>query len=373
MIARQTSLSANVVAFCRFLRAKGFTIGVEETSCALQALTYADLSGRAGVCAVLKAALCRNRSQLNAFDELFATYWKELDRAVDAKIAGQQKPAPRSGQQDQAFKALKSWLNGQKNTDEEETAYYGLQENLARRDFAAVPNDERDELMRLLRAIARRLAARLGRRREASHKHRQIDLRRTMRANLRRGGELMELAWQKPRPNRAKLVVLCDVSQSMDLYAAFLIQFMHAFQQAFRRVETFSFSTDLQRITHLLHSSDYQEALHMLGQRQQGWSGGTRIGQAFSDFYDQYGRSLLDKRTTVIILSDGLDAGDLLLLSDALSNIRARSRRLIWLNPLAGYPDYRPDAAGMQAAWPHLDLFAPAHNAESLRALGKML
>jgi uncharacterized protein len=371
VIARQTSLSANIVAFCRFLRQKGFALSAEEEADALQALEWIDYENRAVFRAALRTVLCRNRSNLEVFDALFEQYWKELAKAVDSKTARQERPAPQPGPRRDAFKALKSWLNGNPETEEEKTAYYGLAENLSRRDFSAVPDEDLDDLMRALRALSRSLAAQLSRRRQATRRHRAPDLRRTLRANLRRGGELLDIAWSKPKRNRAKLVVLCDVSQSMELYTAFLLQFLYAFQQVFSRVETFSFSTDLQRITPLLRERNFDEALQSLSARAAGWSGGTKIGRAFHDFMEEYASRMLDARTTVLILSDGLDAGDTDLLSEALAAIRARCRRVIWLNPLAGYPEYRPDAAGMQAAWPHIDVFGAGHSLEGLRALGR--
>ena len=286
MIARHTALSANIVAFCRFLRQKGFILSAEEQADALQSLVWIDYTKPAELRDALKAVLCRNRRNLEVFDALFQEYWKELEQAVDSKVARQEQPKPRSGQQQEAFKSLKTWLHGNQAKEEEHTAYYGLAENLNRRDFAAVPADEVDELMRVIRALSRRLAAHLNRRMQATRQQGRLDLRRTLRANLRRGGELLDLAWNKPRRNRAKLVVLCDVSQSMELYTAFLIQFLYAFQQIFRRVETFTFSTDLQRITPLLRERNYEEALEVLSSRPLGWSGGTNIGHAMVEQRD---------------------------------------------------------------------------------------
>lgn len=373
MINRHTSLSANIVAFCRFLRKKGFNLSAEEEADALQSLEWIDYTRPGELRDALRAVLCRNRRNLEAFDALFQQYWSELEKAVDSKTTHQEHPKPRPGRQQEAFKSLKTWLNGNQEKEEEHTAYYGLAESLSLRDFAAVPADEVDELMRIIRALSRRLAAHLNRRRQATRQHSRLDLRRTLRANLRRGGELLDLAWNKPKRNRAKLVVLCDVSQSMELYTAFLLQFLYAFQQVFSRVETFTFSTDLQRITPLLRERNYDEVLQLLSSHPLGWSGGTKIGHALDTFVRDHATRMLDSHTSVIILSDGLDMGETELLTNALAKIRVRSRRIIWLNPLAGYAEYRPETAGMQAAWPHLDVFLPGHNAESLRKLGHWL
>jgi len=158
----------------------------------------------------------------------------------------------------------------------------------------------------------------------------------------------------------------------MDLYSRFLLQFLYALQGSFARVESFVFSTELRRITESLRERPYASALRGLRDSVRDWSGGTRIGECLSTFESEWGR-LVDRRTVVIVLSDGWDTGDPAELSRALEAIRMRSRRLIWLNPLLGSPGYEPLTQGMQAALPHLSVFASAHNLESLRALERHL
>ena len=199
------------------------------------------------------------------------------------------------------------------------------------------------------------------------------DLRQTLRKNLRCGGELLDIVHRKPKRNRVKLVLLCDVSRSMELYSVFLIQFMYAFQQVYRRMETFVFSTSLKRITPVLKQKNFREALHLLGSEKSGWAGGTRIGESLDAFVKDYAKKLVDSKTIVIILSDGWDTGNIDALKKNMEYIHNKSKKLIWLNPLAGYSAYRPDVAGMKAAMPYIDAFAPVHNAESLRRLGKLL
>ncbi|GAA4395410.1 VWA domain-containing protein [Nibrella viscosa] len=373
MISRQTSLSRNIVQFCRYLRQKGFSLSVDDETTALNALQFIDYHSNEVFRQALKAVLCRSRSQLDQFDALFTDYWKELEKAVDAKEKKQPKQTLKPGVNQDSFKALKSWLTGNKNEEIEQTASYSTHENLAQQDFSAVPADDLDEIMKSIRALSRRLAAQSNRRYEKSAKEDQPDLRRTLRKNMRNGGELMHLIFRKPKRNRTKLVVLCDVSQSMDLYSAFLLQFMYSFQQVFRRIETFAFSTSLQSITSLLKQNDFSNAMKVISAQNQSWSGGTRIGESLHQFVTDYAARLLDKRTIVIILSDGWDTGDITLLRQSMEVIHAKARKVIWLNPLAGYTAYRPAVAGMQTALPYIDVFAPVHNVDSLRKLGKWL
>lgn len=373
MMWRQTALSANIVQFCRFLRTHDFTLGVEEEITALTALQWIDYADKNNFRNALKAVCCRNKQQLEMFDGLFDEYWKELARATDATIKTRQQPYAKPAAQEASFKSLKAWLSGNKNEDEEETASYSIYESLSKKNFADVPPDELEELMRNIKALSVRLAAQVNRRYEKNNRRIMPDLRRTLRKNMRSGGELFELVFRKPKPNRSRLVVICDVSRSMELYAAFLLQFMYAFQQVYKKAETFVFSTSLQHITQLLKQNDFNAAMRLLSAQNKGWNGGTRIGKSLAAFVQEYALKYLDKKTIVVIMSDGWDTGDVELLQQSMETIYNRSEKVIWLNPLAGYADYKPQVAGMKAALRYIDVFAPVHNAESLSNLARWL
>jgi uncharacterized protein with von Willebrand factor type A (vWA) domain len=199
-----------------------------------------------------------------------------------------------------------------------------------------------------------------------------VDLRRTLRRSMQSGGEPIEL-WRRDRkPRKTRIVALCDVSGSMDLYSRFLLQFLYALQGSVARVESFVFSTSLRRTTEALREHSFGHALKALSAEAHDWSGGTRIGECLATFNADFER-LLDGRTVFVILSDGWDTGDPALLSEAMETIRGRCRRLIWLNPLLGSPGYEPLTEGMLAALPHVSVFASAHNLASLRALERHL
>ncbi|MES1213908.1 MAG: VWA domain-containing protein [Bacteroidota bacterium] len=373
MTTRLTSLSENIIQFCRFLRLRGFSTGVEEEVLTLQAMQHIDYTSNKLFFLTLKAVLCRNKTQSDEFDDLFHVYWRQLDKAVNAKDKEEpvnDKPPASSQAQ---FKALKTWLHGNKNDDTEETATYSIEEGLSQKDFSSVPDDEIEELMQHIKALSKRLAAKVNRRYEFSRKTDLPDLRRTLRKNLRRGGELLDIINRKPKHNRIKLLVLCDVSKSMELYTAFLIQFLYAFQQVYTRMETFVFSTSLHRITSQLKQKNFDSMLNNLDSEKNDWNSGTRIGESLNEFVNKFGQQLLTSKTIVIILSDGWDAGNMELLEKNMEIISSKSKKIIWLNPLAGYEAYRPDVAGMRTALPYIDVFAPVHNAESLRKLGKWL
>ena len=178
---------------------------------------------------------------------------------------------------------------------------------------------------------------------------------------------------KKPQRRRLELVLLCDVSKSMELYSRFLIQFAFAFQQVFKRIETFVFSTKLTKITDILRGADFGKSLENLSETVTHWSGGTRIGESLAHFTSAYGQKHLSSRTVVIIISDGWDTGDVTVLTEAMQEIHRKAHRVIWLNPLAGNPNFEPSTAAMSAAMPFIDVFAAAHNAESLRLLYRFL
>jgi len=181
MMWRQTSLSANIVQFCRFLRTNDFVLGVEEEITALTALQLIDYSDRNNFRHALKAVCCRSKQQLETFDGLFNQYWKELATATDATLKTRQQPYAKPAAQEASFKSLKAWLNGNKNDEEEETALYSIHENLSQKNFADVPADELEELMRNIKALSVRLAAQVSRRYEKNNQRTMPDLRRTLR------------------------------------------------------------------------------------------------------------------------------------------------------------------------------------------------
>jgi uncharacterized protein with von Willebrand factor type A (vWA) domain len=278
-------------------------------------------------------------------------------------------PAPPPG----GWPSLTSWPRAEASEEgEEEVPGASETETMAQKDFSAFGADELREIERIAARIARKFAARPSRRWKAARRGPRIDLRRTLRRAPANAAELLELRYRIRRPRKTRIVALCDVSGSMDLYSRLLLQFLFALQGTVARVETFVFATELRRVTELLEDRTYHDALRELSAGVRGWSGGTRIGACLSTFLEDWS-TLLGRRTVVVILSDGWDTGDPELLSAGLEALKMRSRKLVWLNPLLGSPGYQPLATGMQAALPHLSVFAPAHNLESLRALEHIL
>ncbi|MEM6342348.1 MAG: VWA domain-containing protein [Bacteroidota bacterium] len=369
LITRKTSLSANIVQFCRFLREKGLPNGPAEEADALRAMAILPPEDPELLRDCLRAILTRSRRNQVKFDELYDEYWRNLDRAVDSKVKDgkEEKPQAKPKQKAPSIQALKSWLHGNKEEEEQTLATYSATGSLIHKDFSAFGTEELSEVMKLIQQFARMLATQYQRRYRAAKKGQKLDLRRTLRLNLRRGGEILELAFRKRRVRKMKMVVLCDVSKSMDLYSRFLMQFLYAFQNVYRRIETFVFGTRLQRITESLREREFSGALEKLSDQVNDWSGGTRIGFCLKYFVDTFGERLVDQNTIVLILSDGWDTGELAFLEEAMIYLHKKAHKVVWLNPLAGNPNFEPSVKGMATALPYIDLFASAHNLDSLR------
>ena len=246
-------------------------------------------------------------------------------------------------------------------------------EILSKKDFNELSIQESLEMRRAILFITARIATRLSRRKKLDDSANAIDLRRTMRKSLSFGGDIVEFARRRRKVKKTRIVLLCDVSGSMECYSRFLIQFMYGLQNQLWGVETFVFSTSLSRITHLIRTRNIERALERLSGHVLGWSGGTNIGRSFATFNHDFAKELVDHRTVIIVISDGWDCGDVDLLAQEMKNIKRRCLKVLWLNPLLASKNYQPLCKGMQAALPHLDYFLPAHNLQSLIALGRTL
>ncbi len=243
-------------------------------------------------------------------------------------------------------------------------------ESLAAADLRHIVDpDEIAKAHALAARLARTMRARLVRREQARRRGRRLDLRRTIHRSVSHGGTPIDLVWRRRKAKPLRLVVLLDASGSMNLYTAFFVRFLHGVVDAFREAEAFVFHTRLAHVSPSLRDRDVARAVDRLGLMAQGIGGGTRIGESLATFNRWHARRVINSRTAVMIVSDGYDTGEPERLGAEMRRLRRRCRRIIWLNPLIGWNGFRPEARGMQAALPHVDLFAPAHNLESLAAL----
>jgi len=342
----------------------------------MKALSYLPIGDENIFKSALKSIFVKSRWQHEQFDGLYTEFWEQLMKAVNSKI----KELPEKNMdatkiqnaQPPSFETLKNWLFNQTEVEIKVAAYSNL-ESLTHKNFEDMSSDEMRLITAFLRKIARQMAHQKSRLKQRAKKKIHLDLKRTFTANMRLGGELLKLHFSEPKDKKLKLVLLCDVSKSMDLYSRFFVNLIYAFQNVYDRIETFVFSTAIHRVTELLENHEFDKAFELISDRVPQWSGGTTIGQCLDSFVELYSYKLLTRKTVVFILSDGWDTGDSALLKTSMREIHKRSKKVIWLNPLAGSPNFSPEVIGLQTALPYIDVMESAHNLESLKRAMKHL
>lgn len=374
-MAPHGTLSENLVGFGCLLRAKGVGVGPGEHLDSLKALETAGVDDGDVFRNCLRLCLAKSTDAQAVFDRCFDDYWNVWERSYRLnKPVENKKRTSRRKSGEPAVVALREWLTRDDRRESDlGMVVYSPVEAESQRDFADVPEEEIEGMISLLRVVARRLALRLDRRLRPRGRRGILDLQRTLRGNLKRGGELLDLAYRRKALRPLRVVLLCDVSRSMQLYSHFLMQFMAAFQRVLPRMETFAFSTSLHRVTSALRRDTMSDVRTAVRDSAPGWNGGTRIGFCLREFLEEYGRELLSRDTAVIVVSDGWDTGEIDVLEESMRDIQKGSGRVIWLNALLGNPEYEPACRGMQVALPYIDHFGPAHNLDSLRRLAQEL
>jgi uncharacterized protein len=374
-------MRTRLAGFIRTLRDNGFRVGLTEASDAGRVLASPVARRPALLKSALRALLCATRPDWERFDGIFEAYWLgRFVRHVQRSSVVTNKPGPLQ-------RLLERGASGKPqgaadNVDRQEGAGEDEHHARGRREGASATEVlERMDLRHIIdpqeiaaaHALAERLAhrmrARLVRRQQSRRSGRMVDLRKTIHHSVSRGGTPVDLVWRRRKERPLRLVMLLDASGSMSLYTAFFVRFVHGVIDAFREAEAFVFHTRLAHVSPSLRERDPGRAVDRLALMAEGIGGGTRIGESLATFNRWHAARVINSRTAVMIMSDGYDTGDPGQLAAQMRRLRRRCRRIIWLNPLIGWSDYTPQARGMQAALPYVDLFAPAHNLESLAAL----
>jgi uncharacterized protein with von Willebrand factor type A (vWA) domain len=371
-----------LAGFARTLRDNGFKVGLAETRDALAILTHPMAARPTTLKPALRSLFCATRSDWERFDEIFDAFWRGEGMRRVQMLAGSS-TGTRSPPRRLAPAAIPQGRGGvpdveRRGDGDVDSSDHGRgrregasrSENLATVDMRHIVDPAEVAQAHLLAArLARVMRARLVRREQVRRRGRRLDLRRTIHRNVSHGGTPVELAWRRRKSKPLRLVVLLDASGSMSLYTAFFVRFLHGVVDAFHEAEAFIFHTRLAHVSPSLRDRDVTRAVDRLALMAQGIGGGTRIGESLATFNRWHARRVINSRTAVMIVSDGYDTGEPQRLAEEMRRLRRRCRRVIWLNPLIGWRDYSPDARGMQAALPYVDLFAPAHNLASLAAL----
>jgi uncharacterized protein with von Willebrand factor type A (vWA) domain len=361
----------NWLHFGRILRGLGFDAGPARMLPFLSALAVIDMSRFDDLRTVVRIHFARRREELPILDRALAAFLGVRPLQAPSSGGSVEEKAGAISATGRQLKVLDDMEMGAE-AEEQEIASYSRVELLRRKDFDSLNEAEMAEVRRLIRMM--RIPAGLTRsRRMRPGGHERLDMRRLLRRSLRFDGELLVFSWKsrsrRPRP----LVLLCDISGSMERYTRILLNFAYALKSASTRVEAFVFATRLTRITRMLRHHDVDTALSRVTASVEDWSGGTRIGEAIEAFNRRYARRVLGHGATVAIISDGWDRGDTDQMRRAVAHLQRSCHRLIWMNPLMGAPGYEPLTLGLQAALPFVDDFLPAHNLANLEALGALL
>ena len=388
------------VGFGRALRAAGLHIDLGAAVDYARALPLVDIGEREQVRAAGEAVFVRRRDDRAVYNAAFDRWWRQRgssfssefqpstlrqddDPAFEEEAPGSTPPEAGSQRGEMQPEERGTPIPTEGDADEDETPIEGVVispdaysqgEILRHREFDRMTPAELREAERLVDALVPRLERRRTRRYELHSHGRRLAPRAMFRQNLGTGGQLLKWVWRRPIREPRSLVVLCDISGSMERHSRLLLRFVQALAAASEvRTESFVFGTRLTRVTRLLRDRDRDRALARVADSVNDWAGGTRIGESFRTFNQQWARRSLRTSGVVIVVSDGWDRGDPALVATETARLRRNCHRLVWLNPLAGTPGYQPLAGGMRAALPYIDRFLSGHNLRSLEELAAVL
>jgi uncharacterized protein with von Willebrand factor type A (vWA) domain len=376
-----TPVRRQLANFVRTLRQNGFQCGLAETRDAAQILATTLASRSATLRPAFRSLLCGTRSDWERFDAIYDAFWhgrggrarSVLSPGPSHRRASLPQLGPASKADEPTVRPDRVDRGGACDRPSDRRVHRenaSANEILSATDLRHIVDPaEIAAVHALARRLAQAMRARLVRRDHIRRRGRRLDLRRTIRRNVSHGGTLLDLAWRRRKVTPLRLVVMLDASGSMNLYTTFFVRFLHAAVGAFRESEAFVFHTRLAHVSATLRDRDVGRAIDRLALMAQGIGGGTRIGECLATFNRWHAKRLIHSRTAVMIISDGYDTGEPDRVAGEMKRLRRRCRRIVWLNPLIGWRDYRPLARGMQAALPFIDLFAPAHNLDSLALL----
>ena len=372
-----TPILHNLVLFGGVLRGLGLDVGAANMLDLVRAIEFAPMGRKQDFKQAARCILVHRKRDLPLFDEAFDIFWRKPatgQTTMDLRSMGEQIRfrKPQVGPPPLGLEGEPDPRQADDGTDVDRvdlTRTFSVREVLREKDFAQFTarevQDARDMMSQLSWELGRRRTRRLI---PGSGAH--LDLRATLRRNLKSGGEIMELSHRRPKDKLRPLVLICDISGSMERYTKMLLHFIHSISGDLDRVEAFLFATRLTRITRHLNHRGVDQAVTEVSKAVPDWAGGTRIGEAIKTFNYRWLRRVIRGGAVVLVISDGWDRGETDLLGQEMSRLQRSCHRLIWLNPLLGSESYEPLTRGMQAALPYIDDFLPVHNLNSLEALG---
>ncbi|MFN3132756.1 vWA domain-containing protein [Roseibium sp.] len=379
MTAVRSRITDNIIYFARTLRKAGVPVGPASVVDAVQAVEVSGISNRDDLYWTLHAVFVRKREHRILFDEAFRVYWQsrgliEKMLAILSPVApprgAPEKPKAGQTRVAQAFQANKERVAEETRPEIEVDAKFTVsgKELLQSKDFAQMTAEEINDAKKALASMALTMDKIRLRRLVPAHSG-KVDPRRTLRASMRAGGDIIDLKFRQPAEKRPPLVAICDISGSMSQYSRLLLHFLHAVTAERRDVHTFLFGTRLSNVTRQLRMKDPDEALEACSEGVQDWSGGTRIASALHDFNRHWSRRVLSGKPTVLLITDGLERDSDEDLAREMDRLHRSCRRLIWLNPLLRFEGFEAKAKGIRAMLPHVDEFRAVHSLEAVADL----
>jgi uncharacterized protein with von Willebrand factor type A (vWA) domain len=380
-------LAENIMHFARLLRVAGLPIGPDRVIDAIRAVEAVGLDRRDDFYWTLSAVFLDRREQFEVFDQAFHIFWRDpklLERALAMAMPdeftqqGKDDEKPLSARVSEAMQAGKQPEEAGKQEQEEKvemdsTLTFSEREVLQNADFETMTNEEIAQAKSLIARMRLPIEEIRTRRFRTDPDGPRIDLRATLRASLRGGSQIIPLKRRSTRWRHPPLVVLCDISGSMNRYSRMFLHFLHAITNDRDRVHTFVFGTRLTNVTRCLRHRDVDIAMTGVADIVADWSGGTRIGASMREFNLKWSRRVLGQNAVLLLITDGLDSDTGHGLAEEMDRLHRSTRRLIWLNPLLRYEGFEARPAGIRAMLPHVDSFLPAHNLQSLVDLAKVL
>jgi hypothetical protein len=372
-VATGDAILGHVVTFGRVLHEAGLEIGPGRVADSLRALDAVDLARQEDVYFALRQTLVSRQDELDLFDRAFGAWFLRAPVLPPVRSRSGAEVETRVGQAPTDRLRRREEEEKEDETGDPLELGASAQELLRDKDFSELTGDELRRLRELIARIARTRPQRHSRRRTADAHGDMLDVRRMIRRSLRTGGDPLDRPLRTRKEVPRKLVVLCDVSGSMDSYARALLLFLHAVVGTGRGVEAFAFGTRLSRLTPDLAIRDPDAALARCTEAVVDWGSGTRIGASLREFNETWGRRALSRGAIVLIVSDGWEREDPELVGREMAKLARAAYAIVWVNPLKGNPQYQPLAGGMRAALPYVDRFLPGHNLRSLEELAAVL
>ena len=376
-----------IIVFGRFLRQAGCSIGSGEIMLAISASSYIEIANREDFRQTLKSCFITNHKQSILFDQLFDIYWRNPDkienvsnilkRLNQSKFSQEMAKSMKEKIEDMYQKREEGALKNNEKESNEEKSFniflYSPNELLKRKRFDSFTNEELEEAKKFINNREWIIPKRKLRRLKPGKVTKKLDIRNTIRNNIFPSQDFIKLCWKQPKYKERPLVVLMDISGSMDHYTRILMHFIHTIYSSGNKVEAFTFGTRLTRVTQHLRQKDINDSIEMINNLVKDWSGGTKIGETIQEFNLRWARRVLGNGAIVILITDGWDTGNTTILNQEFNRLSKSCHRIIWLNPNLGYQDFKPLTLGVQVILKHVDDFLPIHNLNCLTDLNDLL